>query len=224
MDLYKMTAEDYKFVIHKAFENAEKGISKCSEDILKMDGMTGKRTRHLYNNLLNIPNARYLEVGVYTGSSLCACIYNNSIKYAYAIDNWSQFGGPKQQFLENIEKFKGQTPVTFIESDFEKVDCSKLPKFNVYLFDGGHSFQDHMNALIIPMECLDDIFIYIVDDWNWITVRKATLSAIENCQYKILHGVELKTTPDDSHPSGELCTEYYWNGVCVFLLQKPSQL
>lgn len=215
-----MSLEDYKLLIQKAFENAEKGISKCSEDILKMDGMTGKRTRHLYNNLLNMPDARYLEVGVYTGSSLCSFIYKNDVKYAYAIDNWTQFGGPKTLFLEYLQKFKGETPVTFIESDFEKVDYSKLPKFNVYLFDGGHEFKDHVNALTIPRDCLDDIFIYIVDDWNWITVRNATFSAIQTCNYKILHGVELKTTPDDSHPAGELCTEYYWNGVCVFLLQK----
>ena len=28
-----------------------------------MDGMTGKKTRHFYNNLLNTEDARYLEIG-----------------------------------------------------------------------------------------------------------------------------------------------------------------
>jgi hypothetical protein len=216
----RMNIDDWKIHINRCVENSMKSISKCSPEILVMDGMTGKKTRHLYNNLLDVSGARYLEVGVYTGSSLCSALYKNKVEYAYAVDNWSQFGGPKQEFLRNLKQFKGSNHVVFLESDFMKLDVELLPKFNIYMFDGGHEFQDHVNALSHVRDCLDDVFIYIVDDWNWKTVRNATFVAIDQCRYKILHGVEIKTTADDSHPSGSDCTDYYWNGCCVFLLQK----
>lgn len=215
-----MNIEDLKQHIVNAFQNAEKGISKCSEELLKIDGMTGKRTRHLYNNILNMPDARYLEVGTYSGSSLCAAMFENNLKEVYAVDNWSQFGGPKQIFFENIEKFKGTTNVNFIEADFFSLDLKKLPKFNVYMYDGAHAFEDHVKALTYAMDCLDDIFIYIVDDWHWVNIRNATFHGIELCKLKIHFGLEIKTTPDDSHPKGDLCYDYYWNGVCIFLLEK----
>ena len=36
--------------IETAFENAEKYESKISQEILNIDGMSGKKTRHFYNN------------------------------------------------------------------------------------------------------------------------------------------------------------------------------
>ena len=44
--------ETYKTLIETAFENAEKNISKITDYIINMDGMSGKKTRHFYNNLL----------------------------------------------------------------------------------------------------------------------------------------------------------------------------
>lgn len=57
--------ERYKQIIENAFENAEKNISKINDEILHIDGMSGKKTRHFYNNLLNIEDARYLEIGTW---------------------------------------------------------------------------------------------------------------------------------------------------------------
>ena len=37
--------------IQKSFKNANDYKSKLTDDILKMEGMTGKKTRHFYNNL-----------------------------------------------------------------------------------------------------------------------------------------------------------------------------
>ena len=54
--------ETYKTLIETAFENAEKNISKITDYIINMDGMSGKKTRHFYNNLLNTEDARYLLI------------------------------------------------------------------------------------------------------------------------------------------------------------------
>lgn len=213
---------EYKAQIQRAYARAQQGLSKCSSEILALDGMTGKKTRHLYNNLLDMPDARYLEIGTWKGSSFCSAIYQNNLKYAFANDNWSQYGGPKEEFLVNLQKFKGSTPVTYIESDYKKLDIANFPKFNVYLFDGGHDFEDHVGSLHIPMNCLDDVFIFIVDDWNWLNVRAGTKLAIEQCDLLVLHCLEVMMTTDNSHTSHEECNNEYWNGVAIFLLQKKS--
>ena len=88
------------------FENAENGISKIDENLKLMEGMSGIKTRHFYNNLLTIEGSRYLEIGTWKGSSVCSAMCGNSGS-VFCIDNWSEFGGPKSEFLENFEKYKG---------------------------------------------------------------------------------------------------------------------
>ena len=45
--------DKYKSLIEKSYEDAEKNISKINNDIMNIDGMTGIKTRHFYNNILN---------------------------------------------------------------------------------------------------------------------------------------------------------------------------
>jgi hypothetical protein len=59
-----------------------------------MKGYSGKKTRHFYNNLLSIEDARYLEIGTWKGSTLYSAMYGNKAQITY-IDNWSQFGNAK---------------------------------------------------------------------------------------------------------------------------------
>jgi hypothetical protein len=73
------------------FENAENGISKINEDIKQIDGMSGIKTRHFYNNLLSLDDSRYLEIGTWKGSSVCSAMFGNTQK-VLCIDNWSEFG------------------------------------------------------------------------------------------------------------------------------------
>ena len=57
-----MQVDEWKAHIDSAFENAEKGVSKITEDIVTMDGMSGIKTRHFYNNLLNRPGYHRLPI------------------------------------------------------------------------------------------------------------------------------------------------------------------
>ena len=82
---------------------------KLGQDILNMEGMSGKKYRIFINNLIeNIADPRYLEIGVWLGSTLCSAIYDNNVK-ALAIDNWSEFDGA-ETFFANISRFKGPNP------------------------------------------------------------------------------------------------------------------
>ena len=211
--------DTYKTLIDLAFQNAENNISKITNDIITMEGMSGIKTRHFYNNLLNTEDARYLEIGTWKGSSVCSAMYKNKAK-VICIDNWSEFGGPKIEFLINFEKFKGDNEATFIENDCYKVDVSTLPKFNIYMYDGNHTNESHYNALLHYYNCLDDIFIFIVDDWNWQDVRDGTINSIQKLNLKVLYEKEIRTTLDNSVPSEPQLSQNWWNGIYVAILQK----
>ncbi len=186
-----------------------------------MDGMSGIYTRHFYNNLLNIEDARYLEIGTWLGSSVCSVMYGNKANIV-CIDNWSQFSGPatKYQFLENLERFKGDNNVSFIEQDCFSVDVSRLPKFNIYMYDGEHRYEDQYNALKYYINVLDDIFIYVVDDWNDNYVRNGTNDVIKDLNLKIIYEKEVRLTQDNSHTPQPQAKNTWWNGMYVAVLQK----
>ena len=211
---------NFKQRIETAFEKAEKSESKITDEILNMEGMTGKKTRHFYNNIVNNDDSRYLEIGTWKGSSVCSAMCENKINVV-CIDNWSQFNGPKEEFLSNFNKYKGNNNAKFIEQDCFTVDTSQLPKFNIYMYDGEHSQDSHYKALLHYYNCLDDIFIFIVDDWNWKDVRDGTYNSIKELNLSILYEKEIKTTDDDTHPPWGSEKQQEWhNGIYVAILQK----
>ena len=211
--------EIYKTLIETSFQNAENHVSKITNDIINMDGMSGAKTRHFYNNLLNTEDARYLEIGTWKGSSVCSAMCGNKATLV-CIDNWSEFGGPKDEFLVNFETFKGENKATFIENDCFNVDVSTLSKFNIYMYDGDHSEENHYKALQHYYNCLDNIFIFIVDDWNWEYVRNGTRKSITNLNLKVLYEKEIRLTWDNSHTLQPEARETWHNGIYVAILQK----
>ena len=206
--------------IDNAFKNAEMGISKITQDIIEMDGMSGIKTRHFYNNLLNKEDSRYLEIGTWKGSSVCSAMCGNKAK-VICIDNWSEFGGPKDEFLVNFKKHTGNNDANFIEQDCYKVDISQLPKFNIYMYDGNHTKDSHYNALVHYYNCLENTFIFIVDDWNWQDVRDGTYAAFKQLQLRVIYNKEIRTTMNNTHPEWGTPEQRAWhNGIYVAILQK----
>jgi hypothetical protein len=208
--------EQYREHIIDSFNKAEKSISKLNSDILQLEGMTGHKTRHFYNNLLSFNGASYLEVGTWKGSSVCAAMFENTSNVV-CIDNWSEFGGPKEEFLVNFNKFKGNNFATFYERDCFSIDPLSLPKFNIYMYDGNHTEDSHFKSISHFLPCLEDIFIFIVDDWNWETVRNGTKNAISQNNLKVLFEKEVRLSFDESTTHS---TETWWNGIYVCILQK----
>jgi hypothetical protein len=209
-----------KYIIHieSSIANAEKKKSKLIPEILNIPGYTGYKTLHFYNNITNFADCRYLEIGTYNGSSTSAALYGNVIK-ATCIDNWSEFGGPRDSCMNNIEKYKGESAVSFIESDCWKVDISKLDKFNVYMYDACHEKESQYKALTHYINAMDDVFIYIVDDWDWERVRNGTNEAISALNLKILFKKEIHMVNDGTAASDK---ENWWNGVGIFLFEKQK--
>jgi len=220
----KKLAKFYKDYLEKSFNLAEDGKSKIDEYIKEMQGMTGIKTRHLYNLIMSMPDSRYLEIGTWKGSSVCSAICGNSANVT-CIDNWCQFFGAKEELLSNIERYKGSNSVEFIESDCFSIDCSKLGNFNVYMYDGDHSQESHHKALSYFIGNLDETFIYIVDDWNYEMVRNGTFSAIEELKLTVFWKKEIITRGPEDDPviwndPDEESKNNWWNGIAVFVLVK----
>ena len=212
-----------KNIVETSFANATEENSKLSEEILQLDGMSGKKTRHFYNNLLSFDGVRYLEIGTWKGSSVCSAMYKNKA-FVTCIDNWSQYqyGEPRSTFLTNFEKYKGENTANFIEEDCFKIDVGKLPKFNVYLYDGDHSHEAQCKALTHYYDCLDPVFIYVVDDWNKKSVRSGTEEAIKSLGLQTLYKKEIRLTNNDEDTPLHIALESWWNGVYITILQKPT--
>ena len=211
--------------IEKSLELSNNYQSKITEKLLTMDGMSGKKTRHFYNNICSMSDARYLEIGTWKGSSICSAMCNNKMSCT-AIDNWSEFGGPKEEFLKNFDEFKGDNNAVFIEKDCWTIDVSTLNKFNIYMYDGNHSETSHFQALNHYLPCLDNEFIYIIDDWNWNAVRNGTLKSIKDNKCEILYHKEIftnnKTHPPGGPGIGDRSRKYgdWHNGISIFVLKK----
>lgn len=194
---------------------AEKLESKLSSDVFHLDGMSGVKGRCLLNNLANYPTCNYFEIGTFKGSTIISASYQNEGKFT-ALDNFSQFGGPKQELLNNKEAYKDECNFTFIESDCWKVDKSLIPDdINLYFFDGGHDYHSQKMALDFFVDKMAKQFILIVDDWNdkSFNVQSGTLDGIKNNNLTTLFSLEIGHNVDSDRPG-------YWNGFGIFLLEK----
>ena len=209
---------DFKEHLIKAFEDAENNKSKIDDYIININDMSGIKTRHLYNNIANFDDCRYLEIGSYKGSTACAALCNNKMKLFVCIDNWSEFGNNKEEFLHNFYKYKGDNNAYYIEKDCFNLDKTIFKeKFNVYMYDGNHSYESQYKALEYYYEILDDTFIFIVDDWNNKIIRDGTLKGIEDLNLKIIHKIEIRLKEDNGYTEDR---NGYHNGLFIAVLQK----
>ena len=210
--------------------------TKISDEIKFMSGMSGKKYRYLINNLISLINdARYLEIGCWAGSTVCSALYGNQAK-AVCIDNWLKFDteekvrkvyntkDQKEEFETNTKKvITDKIDFKFIESDFRKVNYKQLGKFNVYCYDALHHEKDQYDGIVIAQPALDDIFILIIDDWNWTEVRQGTLKAINDLKIKIISKIEIRTTQDNSMPKLFLGQYSDWHNGYFIAVCKKSQ-
>lgn len=209
-----MSVQGYINHLNKCFELAERLDSKCSQEIIEMEGMSGTFTRHFYNNLLSTYDARYLEVGAWKGSSTCSAMYGNRALVT-VVDNWSEFGGPRDECISNITRAAGQNNVLIVDHDSFSLDLSHFPnKYNIYMYDGCHKRESHEKALTYFQDVLDDVFIYVCDDWNCDPVRDGTYDAISALGLKVEYETARFTHANGTRPT-------WWNGLGVFVLRKP---
>ena len=210
---------DYITHTNNSISNASKHISKLSPEILNIPGMSSAKVRHFLNNILEIDNARYLEIGVWLGSTFISAMYKNNSVQSYAIDNFCEKNGfisSKELFLTYCKIFLNRKSYEFIEGDSFKIDLSKIKlPINIYFYDGGHHVEDQEKALTYYDKILDDTFIYIADDYNFSEVSEGTKSGIKKMNYHIEFETVLPANGNQDY-------ENWWNGLYVSVLKKQG--
>ncbi len=203
--------------VKQSIENAKIEKSKLTEDILNIGGKTSSRVKHLLNNVCSLPSARYLEIGVFQGSTFISALYQNTntLFDAIAIDNWSEFGYQKTAFTENALQFLPQNSYRLYEQDSFSIYLDTIfeQPIDIYFYDGNHSREAQRQAFTYYNNVFADVFIAIVDDWNWEQVKTPTKQAFEELGYTILFEEELP-----ARYVGDL--ENWWNGIYIAVIQK----
>lgn len=194
----------------------QKTSGVTSDAALNIEGMSGHKVKHFLNNLCTLPHTSYLEIGCWKGSTLVAALYGNqaTVDHAIAIDNWSEFGGPKYDFLWITQKHLPEDSFEFYEADcFSMQKSGKFPlPVNIYFYDGGHSAKEQEKAFTYFNDIFEDVFIAVVDDWNGDGVREGTFSAFAKLNYNVVFDREIRTAYQDG--AG------WWNGLYVAVIKK----
>jgi len=214
----------YTEIIKKSVDNANVGVSKLPQEVLDLEGMSSSRIRHLLNNIICLQGntARYLEIGVWKGSTTISALYNNTPEYHTAIDNFIQFNGPRQEFQKNCRTFLDyENRVNFLDCDCFGINPAdfKIKDINTYLYDGEHSYQSQYKAIANYYDTLANEFILIVDDYNWEEVQRGTQDVIRDKGIKVLYDVHLPAYPVTKQgvwgPEITGDKVFWWNGYYV---------
>lgn len=208
--------------VYDAFYESIALDHKLTDEMLMIPGMSGRKFRYFLNNLIpKVDNPRYLEVGCWKGSSVCAAMFKNQLR-AICVDNWTQFGGPRDDFIKNTNKAINHNILfELMDEDFRKVKWDSLDKSNVYFYDGPHQEQDQYDGVVLPLPALDENFILMVDDYNLEQVIRGTQNAIKEMKLDVLASIQILTTTDGTGP--QLLAEEWsdWhNGYYIAVCQK----
>jgi len=182
--------------------------------------MSSKKNRHFLNSLCSISDeikTNYLEIGVWKGSTFLAANYKNNNLESIAIDSWAGWGGPKDVFESGCKKHL-RNMYGILSFDSFSPDVLELlqdKKFDIYFYDGAHSYEAQRDAFKFYTKNLGDLFICVVDDWKRPEVRKGTRDAFDQLNYTILYEKEIFSNQND--PEG------YWEGLYIGLIKQNNK-
>jgi hypothetical protein len=194
---------------------------RLREDAFAVQGFSGRKFRLFLNNLISeLPDPRYMEIGLFHGASFCSVLYKNKLR-AVGIDNWTECGGKRQVFTDNLNRFRSaESDIWIIERDFRHIDYAKLGKFNILFYDGSHDEKNQYDGILLPQPAMDSPHIMIVDDWNWDHVRKGTFDALRDAKLEIGYSIEVRTIFNGEFPlvNGQ---NSEWQNGCIMAVISP---
>jgi hypothetical protein len=149
----------------------------------------------------------FVNVGVWNGFSFLAGLACNPEKVCVGIDNFSQFGGPRDAFLGRFAKYK--SPVQhFFDMDYKQYFTEKQQsRIGFYIYDGEHSYHNQLEGLRVAEPFFSEDCIVLVDDTNWEEPRQATLDFVAQSSNRYEMVLDVRTAAN-RHPT-------FWNGVMI---------
>jgi hypothetical protein len=183
--------------------------------------MSSNKTRHFFNNIIT-PASRYLEIGTWKGSTLISALYFNNPEYHIAIDNFSEFTGPRLDFHKNCRRLLDYwNRANFLDAGCFDIDPKDfgISNINTYFYDGKHDYEDQYKAITHYYDVLAKEFILIVDDYNWPQVQAGTLDALRDKQVEIKYMKHLPANTTTIQSANGPMTfgdkDLWWNGLFV---------
>jgi len=149
----------------------------------------------------------FVNVGLWNGYTFFAGLIGNELKKCIGVDNFSEFGGPKEAFLSRFNKIKSEKHY-FYEMDYrDYFKNNHQDKIGVYIYDGEHSYKNQLEGLRMAEPFFSDDCLIIIDDTNKKDPRNGTMDFINQSKYKYSIIFDQKTA-HNGHPT-------FWNGLMV---------
>ncbi len=154
------------------------------------------------------PETTFVNVGVWNGFTFLSGVAHNPDKKSIGVDNFSQFGGPREAFLQRFNALKSANHYFYDMDYLEYFSRVHTDKIGFYIYDGGHKYEDQLKGLQVAEPYFSENCLILVDDTNWDEPRQATYDFIQNSphQYEVL--LDVKT-----YRNGHIT---YHNGVILF--------
>lgn len=149
----------------------------------------------------------FVNVGVWNGFTLLAGMTSNREKLCIGVDNFTEFGGPREEFLERFNA-RRSAKHSFYDMDYRKY-FSTLHKdpIGYYVYDASHDYESQLTGLRLAEPFFADGCTILVDDTNLSAPRQAAMDFV--ARSKSRYDVILdRTTCRNGHPT-------FWNGVMM---------
>ena len=173
----------------------------------KVEGMSTAANCFLINEVCKSlsKDELYLNIGVWNGLTYFAGLINTNCR-AIGVDNFSQFGGPKENFLNHYNKYKRKDS-EFFDIDYVEYFKTHKVKIDFYFYDGHHSYDNQYKAIIEAAPFLEKGSLVLIDDTNGEAPKNATLNALKDLKLDYDIWVDF-TTAHNGHPT-------YLNGLLL---------
>lgn len=223
-----------KEFIEAALHLSDLGQSKLTEREREIFGLSSVRQKAFLNNLCSKEGTKYLEIGVYKGSTIISAVFGNPCtavgiehfkyderepkKHAPEGTIWTNM---KSQLEDNINRYVvtdkiAKDAITIVENDFREVTFEKGQKFDICLFDvtpvTPEMYDDFFNK-IYPHMSLESVVIFM--NYSNDTVSRYIQEALER------HADKFTVTCSEQRISSGLSdsTKYY-SGMLVLGTKK----
>jgi hypothetical protein len=122
----------------------------------------------------------FINVGVWNGFTMLSAMAGNEDKTCIGVDNFSEFGGPKEDFLTQFLTRRSRCH-RFYDLDYRDFFAEGIDQpLGAYLYDGEHSYANQYNGLMAADPFFVEGSVVVVDDTNLARARDATLQFVED--------------------------------------------
>jgi hypothetical protein len=196
-------------LLNTRFPPGSAGVKAAVKPVCRIPRMSTPAVGALINRGVAemAPGEAFVNVGVWNGFTFLSGVAGNPNRLCIGVDNFSQFGGPKEAFLARFEQFKSENH-RFHDADYkEYFATTHRESIGFYLYDGEHSYQNQLEGLRVAEPFFGPKCLVMVDDTNDPEPRKATFDFVKSSgnRYETILDI---TTRENHHPT-------WWNGVIL---------